>query len=57
MCFRSESLAAEEIGQIDVKPFGAVANSVAVHDGVIAVAVENAVKTMPGHSGLFRSGA
>jgi hypothetical protein len=37
----------EKVGEIDVTPFGAVANSVAVHDGVIAVAVENAVKTDP----------
>ena len=38
----------EKIGQIDVTRFGAVANSVAVHEGVIAVAVENDVKTDPG---------
>ena len=38
----------KKIGQIDVKAFGAVANSVAAHEGVIAVAVENAVKTNPG---------
>ncbi|HVJ56657.1 MAG TPA: hypothetical protein VM574_02380 [Terrimicrobiaceae bacterium] len=38
----------EKIGQIDVTSFGAVANSVAVHEGVIAVAVENAEKTNPG---------
>jgi Choice-of-anchor I domain/Esterase-like activity of phytase len=37
-----------KVGEIDVTPFGAVANSVAVHEGVIAVAVENAVKTDPG---------
>jgi hypothetical protein len=30
------------------RPYGAVANSVTVHDGIIAVAVENAVKTDPG---------
>jgi hypothetical protein len=41
------------VGQIDVKPFGAVANSVAVHDGLIAVAVENAEKTMPGNVVFF----
>ena len=38
----------EKIGQIDVTSFGAVANSLAVHEGVIAVAVENAEKTNPG---------
>jgi hypothetical protein len=43
----------KSLGQIDVKPFGAVANSVAVHDGLIAVAVENAEKTMPGNVVFF----
>jgi hypothetical protein len=38
----------QKIGQIDVTPFGAVANSVAVHEGLIAVAVRNVVKTSPG---------
>ena len=38
----------EKIGQIDVTRFGAVANSVAVHEGVVAVAVENVNKTDPG---------
>ncbi len=37
-----------KVAQIDVTLFGAVANSVAVHQGVIAVAVESAVKTDPG---------
>ena len=37
-----------KVGEIDVTPFGAVANSVAVHEGVIAVVVENAEKTEPG---------
>ena len=43
----------EKVGEIDVTPFGAVANSVAVHDGVIAVAVENFGKTDPGTVVLF----
>jgi hypothetical protein len=38
----------QKIGQIDVTPFGAVATSVAVHEGLIAVAVRNVVKTSPG---------
>ncbi|MGD1704834.1 choice-of-anchor I family protein [Dapis sp. BLCC M229] len=36
------------INQIDVSPFGAVANSVAVNDGIVAVAVEANVKQDPG---------
>ena len=43
----------EKVGEIDVTPFGAVANSVAVHDGVIAVAVENVTKTDPGKVVFF----
>src|SRR5262245_45471140 len=42
-----------KVGSIDVKPYGAVANSVAVRDGIIAVAVENAVKTSPGKVVFF----
>ena len=41
------------VGSLDVKPFGAVANSVAVHKGMIAVAVESAVKTDPGKVVFF----
>jgi len=37
-----------KVGEIDLKPHGAVADSVAVHDSIIAVAVENVVKTDPG---------
>jgi DNA-binding beta-propeller fold protein YncE len=43
----------KRIGQIDVTPFGAVANSVAVHDGLIAIAAENAIKTSPGNVVFF----
>ena len=43
----------KKVGQIDITPFGAVANSIAVHDGLIAVAVENAEKTMPGNVVFF----
>ncbi len=40
---------------IDVTPYGAVANSVDVHDGVVAVAVQNAVKTDPGKVVFFNT--
>ncbi|HSI65402.1 MAG TPA: choice-of-anchor I family protein, partial [Candidatus Saccharimonadia bacterium] len=43
------------IGVIDAKPYGAVANSVAVNDGVIAVAVEAVVKTAPGKVVFFNT--
>ncbi|HSB62131.1 MAG TPA: choice-of-anchor I family protein [Vicinamibacteria bacterium] len=36
------------VGTLDVAPHGAVANSVAVRDGLVAVAVESWVKTDPG---------
>jgi 2',3'-cyclic-nucleotide 2'-phosphodiesterase / 3'-nucleotidase / 5'-nucleotidase len=42
-----------KVGSIDVKPYGAVANSVAVRDGIIAVAVENDEKTSPGKAVFF----
>ncbi len=38
---------------IDVTPYGEVANSVDVHDGVVAVAVQNAVKTDHGMAVFF----
>lgn len=38
---------------IDVTPYGEVANSVDVHDGVVAVAVQNAVKTDRGMAVFF----
>jgi hypothetical protein len=40
---------------IDVTPYGAVANSVAVRDGLIAVAVEAADKTQPGKVVFFNA--
>lgn len=40
---------------IDVTPYGAVANSVAVHNGLIAVAVEAADKTQPGKVVFFNT--
>jgi DNA-binding beta-propeller fold protein YncE len=45
----------EKVDQIDVTPFGAVANSVAVREGLIAVAVENAIKTDPGMVVIFNT--
>lgn len=42
-----------KVGSIDVKPYGAVANSVAVRDGLIAVAVESNPKTAPGQVVFF----
>jgi hypothetical protein len=42
-----------KVDQIDVSPFGAVTNSVAIHEGLIAVAVENADKTDPGMVAFF----
>ena len=38
---------------IDISPWGSQANSVAVHNGVIAVAIEALVKTDPGTVGFF----
>lgn len=37
-----------KVGEVDLTPYGAVANSVAVRGGLIAIAVEAAVKTDPG---------
>ncbi|HMJ89180.1 MAG TPA: hypothetical protein VK530_05160, partial [Candidatus Acidoferrum sp.] len=44
-----------KVATLDISPYGAVVNSVAFHDGIIAVAVENAVKTSPGQVVLFNS--
>jgi len=42
-----------KVGSIDLTPFGGAANSVAVRDGLIAVAVEATVKTDPGKVVFF----
>lgn len=42
-----------KVGSIDLKPYGAVANSVAVRNGLIVVAVEAAVKQDPGKVVFF----
>jgi hypothetical protein len=42
-----------KVGSIDMKPYGGVANSVAVREGIIAVAMENSVKTSPGKVVFF----
>ena len=44
------------IGTIDVSSHGAVANSVDVHDGVVAVAIEAAVKQDPGVVAFYTTG-
>jgi 2',3'-cyclic-nucleotide 2'-phosphodiesterase / 3'-nucleotidase / 5'-nucleotidase len=44
-----------KITTISLLPFGGVANSVAVHDGVVAVAVEATPKTAPGKVVFFDS--
>jgi hypothetical protein len=45
--------AAVKVGSIDMKPYGGVANSVAVRDGIIAVAMENANKQANGKAVFF----
>lgn len=42
-----------ELDPLDMSPYGTVVNSVAVYEGVVAVAVENAVKTEPGKVVFF----
>jgi 2',3'-cyclic-nucleotide 2'-phosphodiesterase / 3'-nucleotidase / 5'-nucleotidase len=44
-----------KVTTISLLPFGGVANSVAVHDGVVAVAVEATPKTSPGKVVFFDS--
>jgi hypothetical protein len=45
-----------KIGSLDMSPYGKVVNSVDVKDGIVAVAVEAAVKTDPGVVVFFDSG-
>lgn len=42
-----------KIATIDMSPYGAVVNSVAIRNGLVAVAVEAAAKTDPGHVVFF----
>lgn len=42
-----------KVTTIDLTPYGAVVDSVAVHDGVIAVAIQDPVKTNPGKAVFF----
>ncbi len=44
-----------KIGTLDISTLGAAANSVSVKNGVVAVAVQAAVKTDAGRVGLFRA--
>lgn len=44
-----------KIGTLNLSTLGAAANSVSVKGGIVAVAVEAAVKTNPGRVGLFRA--
>ncbi|MDX1417694.1 MAG: esterase-like activity of phytase family protein, partial [Candidatus Promineifilaceae bacterium] len=43
----------QQISQIDMTPYGAGVNSAAFNDGVLAVAVQNAVKQLPGKAVFF----
>lgn len=43
----------KKIGAIDIAPYGAAANSVAVHDGLVAVAIEAEDKQAPGRVVFF----
>jgi len=43
----------QKTGSIDLTPYGAVANSVAIRNGIIAVAVEATIKTNPGKVVFF----
>lgn len=43
------------VGRIDITGLGAAANSVAVHDGLVAVAIEAAPKTAPGAVAFYNA--
>jgi DNA-binding beta-propeller fold protein YncE len=49
----ADPAAPTKVGTIDLASFGAVATSVAVKNGIIAVSVQNAVKTDPGSVVFF----
>jgi hypothetical protein len=51
----SNPAAPRRIGTLDLAGTGAAANSVAVHDGLVAVAVEASPKTSPGSVVFFRA--
>jgi hypothetical protein len=44
-----------KIGQKDMNDYGAIVNGVAVHNGLVAVVMQNAVKTSPGNAVFFDS--
>lgn len=46
---------APKLGTLNLSTLGAAANSVSVKNGIVAVAVQAAVKTDPGRVGLFRA--
>lgn len=49
----SDITAPDKIMTIDVSPYGAGVNSVAVHKNIVAAAVENETKTLPGSAVFF----
>ena len=52
----SNAAAPAKVGVIDVSALGGLANSVAVHDGVVAVAIEAVPKTAPGTVAFYTTG-
>lgn len=51
----SDPSAPTKVSTVSLLPFGGVANSVAVHDGLVAVAVEAVPKTSPGKVVFFNA--